>query len=120
MCTFPFQLKLEGTTAYVEVLLKLAGGKSVDLTEEVYSADVSVFQSMDFGPSKITDVPYNESIPSANLPLPLSIPSDTKPSEETSSAALPSPLTLPTSDIVSLLQLLELKVLFMYIFRSVT
>ena len=47
----PSRLKIEGTTAFVEIFLNLAGGEIVDLTEEVYIADISVFQSMDFGPS---------------------------------------------------------------------
>ena len=99
---FPFQLNIEGTTAFVEIFLNLAGGESVDLTEEVYSADISVFQSMDFGPTRTTDVPYNDLIPSsASLPLPLSAADDSKPTEKTSPDAFPSPLTLPNSNSVS-------------------
>ena len=101
----PFQLKLEGTVAFVEIFLKLSGGKSVDLTEEVYSADVSVFQSMDFGPSQVINVPSNEAVPpSATLPIPLPLSTgDGKPSEKASPDALPSPLTLPNSNSVSML-----------------
>ena len=95
----PFQLKLEGSVAFVEIFLKLSGGKSVDLTEEVYSADVSVFQSMDFGPSQTMDAP-SATLP---LPLPLSTAGDSKPSEKASLDALPSPLTLPNSNSVSML-----------------
>ena len=81
---------MDGTTAYVEVYLKLPGGKSVDLTEEVYSADVTHFQSMDFGPTrmKISSDPLPPS-----LPLPNS--SDIRPTEKkVSSDPLPSPLPL--------------------------
>ena len=63
----PFQLKVEGTVAFVEVLLTLAGGESVDLTEEVYSADVSVIKSMDFGSSQVTGFPSGEPLPSLSL-----------------------------------------------------
>ena len=103
----PFQLKLEGTVAFVEIFLKLSGGKSVDLTEEVYSADVSVFQSMDFGPLQMmhVDILSNEPVPpSVALPLPLppSTADDGKLSEKASLDALPSPLTLPNSNSVSM------------------
>ena len=66
----PFQLKIEGTTAFEEIFLKLAEGESVDLTEEVYSADTSVFHSMDFGPTRTTDVPSNNPIPLGQPPPP--------------------------------------------------
>ena len=95
------QLKVEGTTAYVEVLLKLAGGKSVDLTEEVYSADVSVFQSMDFGSSTTrSDVPSGHPLPPPLLPVPTA--DDSKLPRKVSLDTIPSPLTLLTSDNVSL------------------
>ena len=103
-CLSLFQLKVEGTVAFVEILLNLPGGKSVDLTEEIYSADVSVIKSMDFGPSQTTDVPSSEPVPpSASLPLPLSTTGDSKPIEKASPDTLPSPLTLPNSNSVSML-----------------
>ena len=112
----PFQLKVEGTVAFVEVLLKLAGGECVDLTEEVYSADVSVIKSMDFGPSQMMGIPSREPLPpsSVALPLPLSATGDGKHAEKTSADALPSPLTLPSSNSVSVLVLLHVN-LNMYI-----
>ena len=95
---------MEGTVAFVEILLKLAGGESVDLTEEVYSADVSVIKSMDFGPSQLTGIPSSEPLPpSAALALPLSTTGNGKHTEKTSIDALPSPLTLPSSNSVSML-----------------
>ena len=100
----PFQLKVEGTVAFVEVLLTLAGGESVDLTEEVYSADVSVIKSMDFGSSQMMGFPSGEPLPPfAALPLPLLATGDGKHAEKISTDALPSPLTLPGSNSVSML-----------------
>ena len=94
---------MEGTVAFVEVLLTLAGGESVDLTEEVYSADVSVIKSMDFGSSQMMGFPSGEPLPSfAALPLPLSTAGDGKHTEKVSTDALPSPLTLPSSNSVSM------------------
>ena len=88
--------------AFVEILLRLPGGRSVDLTDEIYSADVSVIKSMDFGPSQMTeDLPSSQ--PVHPFPLLLSTAGDSKPTEKASPEALPSPLTLPNSDSVSML-----------------
>ena len=103
----PFQVRLEGTTVYVELFLKLPGGESVDLTEEVYSADVTHFKSMDFGASMRTK---------KSTVVPSTTPIDAKPARTSadtaseagstdtvlsSSCPLPSPLPLSVSDTVS-------------------
>ena len=96
-----FVKNILSTMAPTEIC-KLAGGESVDLNGEVYSADISIFQSMDFGPTRTTDVPSNNpNPPSASLPLPLSAADDNKPTKKTSVDALPSPLTLPNSNSVN-------------------
>lgn len=98
-----FQIKVEGSTASVELILKVKG-RSVDLTEEVYSADVTHFQSMDFGPSakKLSSNSLPPLTTAAALPLTNSS-GNVKCGDKIKVAleSLPSPIPLPVSDSVS-------------------
>lgn len=99
------QLKVVGTTAYIELILKLPGGKSIDLTDEVYNADVTYFQSMEFGTStkKVSATSKSHPPPVSNSnALPLPTPSVVGSAGKVSLDSPLSPLTLSVSDNVSI------------------
>ena len=102
--SFFTQLKVDGTSAYVELILKLPEGKSIDLTNEVYNADVMYIQSMEFVQSTKKGSTTSKSLPpppDSNNDLTLPIPSAVGSTEKISLDTPLSPLTLFVSDNVS-------------------